>query len=72
VAAVLDPLLLSFGEAMLPYFSAARPRFMEDLLMGGRRMLAGRCLCLPRELPLPLFTQLPVRGVLGNSKDLGA
>jgi hypothetical protein len=37
----LDPLPLSVGRAMLPLCSVARERFVEDLLMGSRRKLAG-------------------------------
>jgi hypothetical protein len=40
----LDPLPLSLGRAMLPYISVARERFVEDLLRGGRRELAGELL----------------------------
>ncbi len=42
----LDPLPLSLGKAMSPFFSVARKRFVEDLLMGDRRELTG-------ELPVP-------------------
>ena len=31
----LDPLPLSFGRGMLPFFSIGRKRFMEDLLLEG-------------------------------------
>ena len=37
----LDPLPLPVGRAMLPLCSVARERFVEDLLMGSRRKLAG-------------------------------
>ncbi len=33
----LDPLPLSFGRGMFPFFGVARKRFVEDLLLGRKR-----------------------------------
>ena len=61
----LDPLPLSLGRAaMPPLCSVARERFVEDLL-GRRREPAGELILLRGGLPL--FTQLPRGGLLGNS-----
>ncbi len=37
----LDSLPLSVGRALLPLVSMSRERFVEDLLIGSRRKLAG-------------------------------
>ena len=54
----LDPLPLWCGTAMLPFVSVNGDRFVQDLLTGERRGVAGE-LVPAKKLLLTLFTGMP-------------